>query len=86
MSLGSPAGCRDVVALLGDYYDDELSFLAKADVETHLAACVRCLAYLTGYRETQRLARTFASPRGLHAAALAEDFVQTLLASRVASP
>lgn len=47
--------CRDVIDLLSDYLEDELTPEVAADLERHLADCVPCRAYLATYRRTRAL-------------------------------
>jgi anti-sigma factor RsiW len=47
-----PGRCRDLVAQINDYLDDELSPARVAALERHLSACVCC----TGFAESLRRA------------------------------
>lgn len=44
--------CRELVALLTDYLEDELPVPTRARVEAHLATCPDCTAYLKQIRTT----------------------------------
>ena len=48
--------CPQARALLPELLCRDLAPDVAADVETHLAACAPCLAYLATYRETRELA------------------------------
>src|SRR3989442_2208417 len=48
--------CREAIDRLAEYLDAELTPATLAELETHLAACAPCLAYLATYRETRELA------------------------------
>ena len=47
--------CRDAVALVTDYLEGALDAHDRARLETHLAACPHCHAYLEQMRATIRL-------------------------------
>ncbi|HTG46801.1 MAG TPA: zf-HC2 domain-containing protein [Actinomycetota bacterium] len=55
MSADVEITCREVVELLSDFLDDELSAWQRARVETHLAGCAGCTMILDELRETVRL-------------------------------
>src|SRR5207245_2772748 len=48
--------CREAIDRLTEYLDAELTPATLAELETHLAACAPCRAYLATYRETRELA------------------------------
>jgi anti-sigma factor RsiW len=48
-------GCREVVELLGDYLEGAMAPGDRARLETHLAACEGCAAYLEQLRASIRL-------------------------------
>ena len=48
--------CREAIDRLAEYLDAELTPATLAELETHLAACAPCRAYLATYRETRKLA------------------------------
>src|SRR6266704_1363381 len=48
--------CREAIDRLAEYLDAELTPATLAELETHLAACAPCRAYLATYRETRELA------------------------------
>jgi anti-sigma factor RsiW len=74
--------CRELIAFLAAYLDDELAPEARVEFEAHLMVCPHCVDYLASYRETIRL--------GQHACALDEEvsadvpreLVQAILAAR----
>lgn len=49
--------CRDVVEVLMDYLDGDLTSRQREEFEAHLAVCNDCAAYLRQYEETVRLGR-----------------------------
>ncbi|HMF12034.1 MAG TPA: zf-HC2 domain-containing protein [Gemmataceae bacterium] len=49
--------CRELVELLLDFLDGELPDDRRQLLETHLALCPPCLAYLETYKVTIRLTR-----------------------------
>ena len=44
--------CQEAVALLADYLESTLERLDLEQLETHLADCAPCRAYLATYRRT----------------------------------
>jgi len=52
MPHASPPPCAEVLALLADHVDGELTAPVAASVEAHLAGCVACSAE---YREQRRV-------------------------------
>lgn len=44
--------CREATAVLADYLDATLSPAAGRELESHLAECDECRAYLATYRRT----------------------------------
>jgi anti-sigma factor RsiW len=49
--------CASGVELLMDYLEDALPAELRADLETHVAGCPRCTAFVASYRETPRIMR-----------------------------
>jgi anti-sigma factor RsiW len=49
--------CRELVELLIDFVDEELPDDRRRLLETHLALCEPCMAYLETYKVTIRLTR-----------------------------
>ena len=47
--------CRELVVLITDYLEDQLSPLDRARFEAHLADCEACRAYLEQFRQTIRV-------------------------------
>ena len=48
--------CQEVVELVSDYLEGNLSRVARRRFERHLAGCPHCTEYLAQMRETIRLA------------------------------
>ena len=46
--------CRELVDLVTEYLEDQLSTVDRARFEAHLAACEACRAYLEQFRRTIR--------------------------------
>lgn len=44
--------CREAIAVLAEYLDSTLEAGAGRELETHLAGCDECRAYLATYRRT----------------------------------
>lgn len=59
------ANCRDEVTLIGDYLSGNLSDAEQQAFETHLSGCSDCGAFLTTYKKTIEMTRTFLRA-GLH--------------------
>jgi anti-sigma factor RsiW len=68
------ATCRDVVALLTEYMEGDLPAKDRAALETHLAGCVACGAYLASLRATR------AAVRGLSEESIPREVVTRLRA------
>jgi anti-sigma factor RsiW len=49
--------CASGVELLMEYLEGTLPAEVRSDLETHVAGCPRCTAFLASYRETPRLLR-----------------------------
>lgn len=49
--------CASGVSLLMDYLEDALPADVRRDLETHVAGCPRCTAFVASYRETPRIVR-----------------------------
>jgi anti-sigma factor RsiW len=47
--------CRELIAVLDDYLDGTLPGDMRAELESHLAGCEPCRAYLATYRKTRAL-------------------------------
>ncbi len=60
--------CRDGAALVTDYLEGALPDDVRVAIDTHLAGCPRCVAFVRAYRETPRIVRestAFEIPAGL---------------------
>lgn len=53
-----PRSCKRLFAALSDYLDRELDTRSCAELESHLAACTPCEAYLKSLEETVRRCRS----------------------------
>ncbi len=53
----SDVTCASGVQLLMDYLEGALPADLSADLEAHVAACPRCVAFVASYRETPRILR-----------------------------
>jgi anti-sigma factor RsiW len=69
-----PATCRGVVALLTEYMEGGLGRREVAALESHLAGCVACAAYLATLRTTR------AAVRGLREEIIPHEVVTRLRA------
>ena len=49
--------CAAGIELLADYLEGLLPKDVSADIETHVAGCPRCTAFVATYRETPRILR-----------------------------
>jgi anti-sigma factor RsiW len=49
--------CMSGVELLMEYMEGTLALDVRAAIEAHVAACPRCDAFITSYRETPRIVR-----------------------------
>jgi anti-sigma factor RsiW len=49
--------CASGIDVLMDYLEGVLPGDVSADLETHVAGCPRCIAFLAAYRETPRILR-----------------------------
>jgi anti-sigma factor RsiW len=50
--------CRDGVERLMDYLDGAVPAAERRVLESHVASCARCTAFVASYRETPRIFRT----------------------------
>jgi predicted anti-sigma-YlaC factor YlaD len=55
--LGKMMRCQEVVDLLSDYLDDELSETEVADIRKHLAGCANCETFFDSLKTTVRLTK-----------------------------
>lgn len=71
--------CRDLIELLAEYVDGELSAQRARALERHLEDCDSCRRYLVAYRETGQAVRdAFAEPDPQ----LPEEVVRAILDAR----
>jgi anti-sigma factor RsiW len=55
--MKSDVVCASGVDVLMDYFEGVLPADMSADLETHVAGCPRCTAFVASYRETPRILR-----------------------------
>ena len=53
----SDVKCASGIELLADYLEGLLPKDVSADIESHVAGCPRCTAFVATYRETPRILR-----------------------------
>jgi anti-sigma factor RsiW len=53
--------CASGVSLLMDYLEDAVPADVRRHLETHVAGCPRCTAFVASYRETPRIVREAAA-------------------------
>ncbi len=58
MSAEPKCRCHDIVGLLADYVERQLSPEVHASLQAHLSSCPRCLAQLQTYQSTVSLLRS----------------------------
>ena len=69
-----PVVCMSGVELLMEYMEDALAPDVRAAIETHVAGCARCVAFMTSYQESLRIMRNATAvemPSDLEASLLA---------------
>jgi anti-sigma factor RsiW len=59
--------CKDATHLIGDYLADNLKADERRAFETHLTACPDCAAFLSTYKRTIALTRSFLAQNSLQA-------------------
>jgi anti-sigma factor RsiW len=59
--MTADVACASGVGLLMDYLEDALPMDVRRDLETHVAGCARCTAFVASYRETPRIVREAAA-------------------------
>ncbi len=75
--------CRELVDFIMDYLNGELPEGERSEFEVHLAECPQCVAYLSSYRQTVKIARAASRPLGNEAMAeMPEELIQAILAAR----
>lgn len=75
--------CREFAEFMGDYLSGELPAAARAEFDHHLALCVNCRKYLTGYEATVKLGRAAFENQGAALPAdVPEPLVKAILAAR----
>jgi anti-sigma factor RsiW len=71
--MNAGLACASGASLLMDYLEDALPADIRRDLESHVAGCPRCTAFVASYRETPRIVReasAVAMPPGLEASLL----------------
>ena len=66
--------CRSGVELLTEYMEDTLTADVRAAIETHVAGCPRCVAFMASWQDSVRIMReatTAEMPSDLEASLLA---------------
>ncbi len=75
--------CRELVNVLIDYLEDDLTAAQRSVFEEHLSECSACVAYMKTYEETIRLGKgAFADPDGEVPEEVPEELVRAVLAAR----
>ena len=75
--------CREFVAFLMAYLDEDLPDAEHAEFGRHIDRCPDCVAYLRSYEETVRLGRVACEdPEGPVPEDAPEALVQAILAAR----
>jgi anti-sigma factor RsiW len=77
----NPMTCEEFVASLQAFRDDELTSPDRIRAQKHLAGCLKCSAYLRGYKRTIELAKSCASGSD-YLTALTESLVRKIVAGR----
>jgi anti-sigma factor RsiW len=80
----NPMTCKEFVASLNAFRDDELTPPDRIRAHQHLAGCDQCSAYLRGYERTIELAKSTATD-GADSDPLPESLVGRIVATRRAS-
>jgi anti-sigma factor RsiW len=75
--------CRSGVELLMEYLEGTLAPEPRAALETHVAGCPRCTAFLASYRETPRILREVTARR---LSREEERALQAFLRARLGAP
>jgi anti-sigma factor RsiW len=75
--------CREGVAALKDYFDGMLTPARRAAIDTHVAGCPRCTAFVRAYRDTPRILRTATAAKLPRSAAAA---LRRFLAHNTSTP
>lgn len=66
--------CESGVELLTEYLEDALTLEVRVSIETHVADCARCQAFMASYQSSLRLVRDATHvqvPAGLEASLIA---------------
>jgi anti-sigma factor RsiW len=58
--------CEAATNLIGDYLADNLDLRDRRAFEAHLSRCPDCAAFLTTYKRTIGLTRSFLASQSLH--------------------
>jgi predicted anti-sigma-YlaC factor YlaD len=75
--------CREFIAFLQRYLENELPEDQRRRFDEHLAICESCVSYLSNYRDTIELAKAcYADPDGPVPEDVPEELVNAILASR----
>lgn len=75
--------CRELIAFIHDYLEGGLPETERARFEEHLAVCPACVAYLSSYEDTVRLAKAaYCDPEGPVPEDVPDELVSAILAAR----
>jgi anti-sigma factor RsiW len=55
--VSQPSVCRPGVELLGEYLEGTLPAEVRADIDSHVSGCPRCVAFIESYRATPEILR-----------------------------
>ena len=75
--------CKDFIDFLHEYLSEELPQAQQVRFEEHLAICVSCVAYLSNYRDTMKLAKgAYSDPEGPLPDEVPDELVAAILSAR----
>src|SRR5260221_4805470 len=73
--------CSEIIGLLADSLEDELSRVRRSEFDRHLAVCPSCVAYLESYCETIRMAKSSTVQAMLPDEDVPDDLIRAILAA-----
>jgi hypothetical protein len=75
--------CKDFIEFLHEYLSGELAPAQQVRFEEHLSICESCVAYLSNYEDTMKLAKlALCDPEGPLPGEVPEELVAAILAAR----